>query len=76
LFPAHAPEPRSTRLMQEQLSFSKFEKPVRFIVGAGLPAKQATRRLAPAPPVFAGRSFGRCISGGAEPQICAHHPPM
>ncbi|PPB13421.1 hypothetical protein F1602_19865 [Pseudomonas putida] len=40
--------------MQAQLSFSKFEKPARFIVGAGLPAKQATRCLAPAAPVFAG----------------------
>ncbi len=38
----------------KQLSFSKFEKPARFIVGAGGPAKQATRCLAPAAPVFAG----------------------
>ncbi|QKL04821.1 hypothetical protein GEV39_13065 [Pseudomonas sp. NY5710] len=37
------------------MSFSKFEKPVRFIVEAGLPAKQATRFLAPAAPVFAGK---------------------
>ncbi|QKL02974.1 hypothetical protein GEV39_17000 [Pseudomonas sp. NY5710] len=36
------------------MSFSKFEKPARFIVGAGLPAKQATRWMAPALPVFAG----------------------
>ncbi|WBM30619.1 hypothetical protein [Pseudomonas sp. NY11382] len=39
--------------LQEQLSFSKFEKPARFTCG-GKPAKQATRCLAPALPVFAG----------------------
>ncbi|QKL03533.1 hypothetical protein GEV39_20160 [Pseudomonas sp. NY5710] len=49
--------------MQAQLSFSKFEKPARFIVGAGLPAKQATRCPAPAAPVFAGKPVPTGRSG-------------
>ncbi|SUD77053.1 type II secretion system protein J [Pseudomonas putida] len=66
--------------LQEQLCCSKFEKPARFIVGAGKPAKQATRCMAPAAPVFAGTPAptGTAykpppdpVSGFAETRECA-----
>ncbi|PBJ93157.1 hypothetical protein CMV24_23555 [Pseudomonas plecoglossicida] len=55
-----------------------FESVSHSLVGAGAPAKQATRRMAPAPPVFAGLpaptgslliQLGMCSSVGDHPAL-------